>query len=366
MKTKFYLLTTFVFLSMAVSAQKYNVMLIAGWINNSWADTLRTTNTYDLNGNLIKLTSEVWNAETSGWDNAINISHTLNSDATIKESLTQFWENNAWVDALKSIYTYSASKKILTQTSQMGFEGSWMDLSMSTYTYDENDRPISMVTQVFNINSNQITYTYNSDGTENQQVTQNWSGGQWVNSQRTTHTYNASKLVTSSLGEKWESEAWVNDTRSTITYNAAGSITESMEETWMVNAWANTSKEMYTYTTNGELQQLISQLWNPTLSVWENNIRATYNYNSTGINPVEVAAIVSVFPNPFEDQIIIESNSLNEHSIQVFTSAGQMVNSFKTNASVTNLNLGALKQGVYFMKVKSLQNEQTIKLLKAR
>lgn len=367
MKAKFYLLTTFVFLALAVSAQKYNVMLVAGWINNSWADTLKTTNSYDSNGNLIKLTTQTWNSGTSGWDNAIIISHTINDDGTIKETLTQFWENEEWMDALKIIYTYNPSKEILTQTSQLGMEGDWMDLSISNYTYNDNDLPITMVTSVFGILSEQITYTYNPDDTEHQQIYQNWSGGQWQNLQRTTHTYNDSKQLTESLDEKWVNDDWVNDTRSTIAYNESGSITESTEEIWMVNTWVNASKEMYSYNLNGEIEQIVFQDWNTDPAQWKNTSRITYDYNSTGIDPVKLAGKKSiVFPNPFEDQITIESGSLSEHGIQVYNSAGQLINTFKTKDSVTKLNLRGLNKGVYFMKITSGNNEQTIKLLKAR
>lgn len=367
MKTKIYLLTTFVFLALAVSAQKYNVMLVAGWINNTWVDTLKTTNTYDSNGNLIQLITQTWNPETSGWDNALIMSHTLNDDGTIKETLTRVWYEEDWMNAFKIIYTYSPSKKVLTQTSQLSLEGNWMDMSVSSYTYNDNDLPVTMVTSVFGIVSEQITYTYNPDGTEHQQIYQNWSGGQWENFEQTTNSYNDSKQLIGSLEEKWENETLVNNTRSTIAYNEAGSIIESKEQIWLANTWVDGSKEMYSYNATGELQQMISQEWNAELAQWENKVRASYDYNPTGINPVELTAkTFVVFPNPFEDQLTIKASSLDEHVIRVFNSSGQLINTFTTSQSITNLNLGDLKQGAYFMKITSPQNEQTFKLLKTR
>ena len=376
MKTKFYLLTIFVFLALALSAQKYNVMLVEEWKNNSWANSLKTTNTYDSNGKLIKLTSQGWNAPTSSWDNSVLISYTLNSDGTIKESLTQAWvaDDNAWEDVNKSVYTYSASKKILTQTTQIWFGGTGIDFSKNIYTYNDKDSLSTLLTQTINpltlqfVNSTQSTYTYNSDGTENQSVVQIWNASnQWVNSQRTTNTYNASKHVTLSLGEKWENDAWINDTRGSYTYNAKGSITESMEESWLANLWVNSSKQMMSYNTSGEIGQIVSQAWKTDLALWENELRITYDYNTTAIDPVKLAGKSSVvFPNPFEDQLTVVSGSFDEHGVEIFNSVGQLINSFKTNESVTNLNLGELKKGVYFMKIKSSKNEQTIKLLKAR
>lgn len=376
MKTKFYLMTFFVFFGLAVLAQKYNVLLIEQWTNNVWSNSYRTTNSYDSNGNILKITSEVWNEGTNSWDNLSISSNTLNSDGTIKETLTQTWvaASSAFNDVSKDIFTYSASKKILTKTSQIMFAVIWTDFSKTVYTYNGNDLLTTEVNQMSNfltpvlVNSSQIIYTYNSDGTLNQTVDQIWNASnQWVNSTRTTNTYNASKQLTLSLDEKWVTDAWSNDSRSTSTYNAAGSLSGVVNESWTNNAWVNAYTSMFSYNTTNVLSQIITQDWNTALSQWENKVRLTYNYNATGIDPVKLAGTGTiVFPNPFEDQLTIQSSSLDEHIIKVFNVSGQLMNEFKTNQSATNLKLSWLKKGVYFMKIKSLQNEQTIKLVKAR
>ena len=376
MKTKFYLLTFFVFFALAVSAQKYNGTLTEVWTNNAWTNSFRSTYTHDSNGNVLNITSDSWNAGTNSWDNLSISTNTLNSDGTIKETLTQAWDaaSSSWMNASNTIFTYNATKKKLTETSQIWLGVAWQDYSTTTYTYNGNDLLITEVNQISNfltpglVNSSQTTYTYNSDGTLNQSVDQTWNAlNQWVNSTRNTNTYNASKQLTSSLGENWLVDAWSNDSRSTFTYNAAGSISESLEEKWLNNAWVNTSQNMFSYNTNNDILQIVTQDWNTTLAQWDNKIRTTLNYNSTGIDPVKLAGTSTiVYPNPFEDQLTIQSVSLDEHLIQVFNAAGQIINEFNTNQTATILNLSWLKKGVYFMKIKSSQNEQTIKLVKAR
>ena len=124
---------------------------------------------------------------------------------------------------------------------------------------------------------------------------------------------------------------------------------------------------MYTYNANGEIEQLLTQHWNTTPGQWENETRILYNYSATGINPLGwTGPAPVVFPNPFEDQLTIDGGSPEKYAIQVFNAAGQLVSTFNSQESVTNLNLGNLQQGVYFMKIKSQKNEQTVKLLKAR
>lgn len=366
MKTKFYLLVTFVFLAFALSAQKYNVMYEGYWTNNAWVDTLKTTAAYDSNGHLTSLTSQSWKQETNTWVNTAIIAYTLNSDGTIKEMLIQAWngDNNTWIDVSKTLFTYSVSKKILTQTTQIA----GIDFVKISYTYDTNDMLTTQLVEALfplQTNSEQTNYTYNADGTENQQVVQTWTG-QWVNSVRSTNTYNPPKKLASTLKEMWQNEAWVNSSRTTLTYNAKDSIAESLEEIWANNAWVNSMKDTYSYNDNGGLLMLVTQEWNSGSSQWENKTRLTYDY-STGINPVELSAKGSVvYPNPFEDQITIESSSLDEHGIQVYNAVGQLINSLKTNGTITKLDLAGLKKGVYLMKIKTAHQEQTIKLLKSR
>lgn len=378
MKTKFYLLTTFVFIAITLSAQRYQVMSVDEWNLGAkvWINSLRTTNTFDANGNLTTATTEEWNPETNVWSDVLIIFTIYNNDSTNRETLTQALDSvtNQMVDAFKTLYTYSATKNVLTETTQVGLAGTWIDFIKITNTYNESDQLIRTVIQVLNpltvqlINADQTTYTYNADGTENQNVLQAWNEatGEWENSERNTHTYNDSKQITRTLGEAWVEFDWVEDSRFTFTYNEDGSITESVEENWVDAGWVNASKEMFTYNEQDDLEQIISQVWNSELTIWENELRIRYDYGNTGIDPLNAFGKVSIFPNPFKDQLTIQSVSLNEFTVQVFNANGQLMKSFQTNGTATNLDLGQLKSGVYFMKIKSAENQRTIKLLKTR
>lgn len=374
MKAKIYLLTVLMSFSMVVPAQKYKYMIFENWETNSWKSSFRSTNNYDSNGNLINDFDEEWNNETNSWKKITTNTHTLNPDGTIMETLTAFWDEdtNEWETASKTVFTYNASKKILTETTQM-FWDTWIDYSKDTYNYDSNGKLTSVVSQTMDLlsgmalkNSDQTTYSYNEDGTEKQIIYQIWNNlNQWENESRTTNTYNNSKQLISDLSENWVNNSWVNDARSTNTFNANGTFNESIEEMWENNNWIKNTKSIFDFNANGDIVSLVSQAWNTTLNQWENEMRIRFDY-TTGIQPVELAGNDSkVYPNPFNDRLTIENGALVESGIEVFNTAGQLVSSIKTNRSVTNLNLGSLKKGVYFMKIRSPLNEQTIKLIKA-
>jgi hypothetical protein len=358
---------------MVLPAQKYKYMIFENWVENSWEATYRSTNNYDSNGNLMSDYDEQW--ENNIWKKITTNTHTLNPDGTIKETLTEALndESNEWEASSKTVYTYNASKEILTETSQI-FWDTWMDFTKDIYNYDSNGKLMSMVSQSLDFlsgmglrNSNQTLFSYNEDGTENQIVDQIWNTlNQWEDQSRTTNTYNNSKQLISDLSEKWEIDTWVNFSRSTYIYNANGTLKETIEEEWEEGDWIKNGKNIFGFKENGDIESLVSQSWNVILNDWENQMRIRLEY-TTGIQPVELAEnAAKVYPNPFIDQLTIENRELSDSRIEVFSSTGQLVNSFKTNKSVTTLNMGFLKKGVYFMKIRSPKNDQTIKLLKAK
>lgn len=376
MKAKFYLLIALMFLTFAVSAQKYNFMLTENWNINKWENAMKITNTYDANGNMTKATTETWNTTTSIWDKSMMVSYTLNADGTTKESLTQMdlMDGSGMMDMTKSSFTYNASKKVLTEASQNWLGIMWQSSLTKTNTYDANGRLQTVVSQSFDMLTQQMKnyrktdYTYNADGSSNQTTNQSWNAsGQWENSSRSTSNYNASKQITSDLTETWLAGTWQNSTRMSYTYSANSQLAEILMDYWKNNAWTNNTKIIYTLNSKLEPTQIIMQAWNDILSIWENSARQTWDYNFTGIQPIEFAGkVIKVFPNPFVNELTIENGTLDELAIQMFNSNGQLVGSYTTNGSVTNKNFSSLKIGTYFIKIKSPQNEQTIKLLKVK
>lgn len=371
MKTTLYLFFTFLLLTMTVSAQQYHTLLMQEWEANAWKNSTRSTNTYDANGNLTTTTMETW--INGGWQNSALMTNTLNADGTVKETMTQTWENGNWQDAVMKIaYTYNSAKKVLTATTQMGTGDLWMDFNKISYTYNDQNQLINQVTQTFSqqsmglVNFDQSTYSYNNDGTENQVITQNWNtSNQWENAARFTNTYNDAKKVTSDLNEKWENNAWVNDSKTTYTLNAAGFVQESLEQTWENNAWVSSFKDAFSYNGNNEITEILIQRWNKLLSQWDNDSRLIYNYGTTGIHPVDLSEpSLEVFPNPFTDQITIQSQLKDLYDIEVFNMSGQLIYSVKTDKNSYKLDLGTLGKGVYL--IKTPQNNQSTKVIKTR
>lgn len=363
--------------SLHLSAQNYKSMVMEDWVNSNWAHATRTANTFDSNGNITMVTMDSLNYATSVWDKSMLTTNTLNPNSTINYSIIQSWNKvgNNWEDALKMIYTYDGSKNVLTQKMQMFFGADWMDFSMSTYSYSNGflsknvEQQLNFMTNMME-NSSQSNYSYNADGTENQNLSQNWNimMGAWVNNMRTTNTYDASKRISSILTEDFTTGAWVNSTKSTMTYNPNGSISESLGQDWNVStsSWVDNQKENYSYNADGSTNQILTTEWKSNLNKWDNQSRITYTYNSTSFSQLELAdsGQLRVFPNPFTNIVTIDYKSLKAFSIQIYNSNGQLVKNIEKGEPLSIINLASLKNGIYLLKVVSPESQKVVKLLK--
>ena len=73
--------------------------------------------------------------------------------------------------------------------------------------------------------------------------------------------------------------------------------------------------------------------------------------SSLGTGEVNTIDKLKVYPNPFKDQVTIESLE-NLKQIEIYNMAGLRVSTKEANDRVVNLSLGQLPSGVYLLKTK--------------
>ncbi len=171
------------------------------------------------------------------------------------------------------------------------------------------------------------------------------------------------------IDEIYSSSAWVNDSKTMISYNADGSMKEILYQNWNASGgnWVDKDKETFTNNPDGTTGLVITTTWNPATSIWENQTRITFTYGLTSTGQ-QLAGTdqVKVFPNPFTNFISVEYNPLNVSNIQLYNVDGQLVRIFEKGELLSKINLGSLKNGVYFLKAVSPDSQQVIKLLKSK
>jgi hypothetical protein len=83
---------------------------------------------------------------------------------------------------------------------------------------------------------------------------------------------------------------------------------------------------------------------------------------TTGNTPLEI----KIYPNPTTNEIFIKGlNSVENYEVSVYNAAGQLVNTLSNITSINNkVNLLKLAQGVYFIKLTSLNSTHFFKVIK--
>ncbi len=95
-----------------------------------------------------------------------------------------------------------------------------------------------------------------------------------------------------------------------------------------------------------------------------NTAKITLDVNEcTGINETASAAGVKVYPNPNNGEFVVELNNGNA-SIEVFDATGRLVFAQKSADSKVKVNISKLSNGVYYVKVKSNDSMNVIKVVK--
>ena len=91
-------------------------------------------------------------------------------------------------------------------------------------------------------------------------------------------------------------------------------------------------------------------------------IRFFYN-NTTGLEDTVLSGL-QVYPNPFVNEVNIESVSGAELSLQIFNVTGVLVYAQRINVANKTLQLGHLPAGVYFFRFEENGNIRTIRVIK--
>tara|TARA_R110002050_G_scaffold297339_2_gene458674 strand:+ start:86223 stop:90191 length:3969 start_codon:yes stop_codon:yes gene_type:complete len=83
-----------------------------------------------------------------------------------------------------------------------------------------------------------------------------------------------------------------------------------------------------------------------------------------GINEVESPFDVSVYPNPTENELNVDMGKNSYLDIEILDNTGKLVIRKTTNSQITTIDLGKLASGVYLVKMKGENGEQTKKIIK--
>lgn len=88
------------------------------------------------------------------------------------------------------------------------------------------------------------------------------------------------------------------------------------------------------------------------------------NFSPTSIHKYTNETLVSLYPNPFSDLLVLDFGVVDNYSIEIYSIDGTLMNSSKTYSNTVSLKLAYLDAGVYIVKVSSLNRNITKRVLK--
>ena len=315
---------------------RFSQMLVEIYLDGQLARATKMVLTFDGAGDMVEMKVLNDSDGSGNFENSM-LDHYTYSNHHMTNSLTQYWENDAWVNMLKAGYQYDGDNMI-QELEQQWQDGSWVNERRTTRTY-ENDLATVNLIEVWENNAwsnlEKTLATYDANGNETESREQNWDGSQWVDMKVITWSYNAQGDVLQELSET-SFVGITMKTRDTYTYDSQDSLSEQLTEQWDMGSqsWFNVRQRLFTYK-DGALYQELDKKWDG--SAFVNDKRDTYSYTTlTRVarkdeNPKSVPQNFRLtnYPNPFNPETTIQFNLPQDAkiSLAIYDAQGNRVTS---------------------------------------
>jgi hypothetical protein len=90
---------------------------------------------------------------------------------------------------------------------------------------------------------------------------------------------------------------------------------------------------------------------------------STWNCTMMGIEKYNTTNAITIYPNPCQDYLVVETTDLNESEITVCNILGEQVFYTNINTQKTTINTSPFNAGVYFFKIKTNTQENIYKVI---
>lgn len=381
-----YILTLTLGLIISITCSGQKVKSITSeilWEDGIWYKLSKTTNTYDAssyltlivkeefdflnyytagfeqtkftinsNGKTTESLNQIWNTQTSSWDNVKKIRYVFTSSGNVDSTLTQTWENNTWENLYRCENSYNVNDSLISESCQLfmklgGMQSKeWSNSSKSVWYYDLNGNIITDSILSGNLEPKWVSsYVY-----DNQNKLQNVGTTYWdiypccSADSYFDYEYDSNGFLISKTYSSWD---------------------------WQSNSMTPSSKILYTNDSNGNVLISTSQSWRSAaddndrktlLGTWEDSSRKIFEYTgNTGVNQ-KTAFNVSAFPNPTSDAINITVKE--EAQISITDLKGKLHLSTTLIEGKNTINVHHLPSTLYFISITQKGQKRTIKFNK--
>lgn len=307
------------------------------WDGSNWENQERDTYSYDsISGNQMSVTYEYWDDSLSIWDKSRQYLSAYDSRNNEILYTKQLWRSG-WVNQNRRASVYNTTKN-LTERQNLDWDVTALDWELKdrrSYTYNSMNLQTELLVETLNTatdsmeNHNRELITYDANDVPLDLTRQDWVSSSWENDEKDIYTFDSEGMLVKITTQAWSSGSWENDRQSTLKYNSFNQITEGKFAKWSNNdTWEDTWRSNYYY--------------------------ETFDDGETGLDELELASEVTVYPNPANQQLNLRLKEGYVEFIRIFDMSGRIVFESKTKLKGNEIiiPLGQLSTGTYILQVK--------------
>jgi hypothetical protein len=220
----------------------------------------RTSQTFDANGNITLLFTEMYYLGSGTWKPWYQKISTYDTANNLVEYYDQQCDTaGTWTNKQKLIYTYTPANKVASSVS--------MNWNRFTSAYDNTIR---------------LTYAYDTANNMTSEQDENWSSGAWVRSQRTNYIYDAANNMITQLFQYWDASThtFKDQYKYNFTYDGVGNVLSLLQESIHGTVWTSDYQYINTGFAGHQPLERINQSWNSSRGAFVNLGKVTTTYNS--------------------------------------------------------------------------------------
>jgi len=314
--------------------------LYQSWESGKWNNVEKGTYTYDSPNNMTYI-YQLW--QSGEWENVRKGNYTYDSNHNVKEEIWQNW-NEEWVNEERCIYSYDSQNNLKESIYQVWESDNWENSGHELYTYNEQNAFSIILYQIWDnaqwLDEALQTYYYNDLNQCTLCIFQYWSDNQWINSDKIILTYDEHNNQTSEIWQYWE-DKWINSDKSVSSYDENNNATAGFAQYWSGNTWVDGNGDLYVYYNNMQSFNLI---------MYGQRFTATYikqNHNEIKENNLFNNS-VTLYPNPVSNMLHIEANNQNIiPEVKIYSIQGALL----AHSKGYQVDVSSLPNGIYIVNV---------------
>lgn len=307
------------------------------------------------------LSEEVVETYYDNWTNEARALYEYDFIGNVIEALMQQWSDGDWEDEIRMSCDYTGDM-LNEVVYQYNMGGVWMNVTKEVYNYNGDTWTVLYWLWNGTTWSSDMLYTYTRSGNTIELLMQYMEGGAWQNEAKDIYTLDFDDNVTEIISQVWVDNEWDNSEKTTYLYEN-GVYADKYIKEWDGSDWEDAYHFTYEYDVNGnakhgECFEYDGDDW----TLADNDIEMAFDYNATSTNyygcRVDVefvdltgldenapAVSFKVYPMPAESEIQIQAEGFQK--AEIYSLMGQKL----MESTTESMNINALSQGVYLLKV---------------